>query len=353
MIARKQSPVAYAPGSLGRRGFTLVELLVVMALIAVLAALTIAFFPNAASSARESRAAVQVQSWLNIAKQRALRDQAPRGLRLWIVPPPGAIVTGIVPILNAVTDCQYLEQPEDYSVGAIQSGLPNPALAMQAAYVAQGYSASNCIFVNGADLVNSYSAVTVIPNMPIAGFPGDPNIKYWSVQPGDYIEINGTGLLYQIVQVGVPSDPVGNPGAGNPAFVKINPPLPFPINTPTASYRITRAPRPVGEETLKMPEGTIIDLQTNINSNTLPLPDPNSGTGYFYILFAPTGQVISRGITWDKIHLWVRAPSNDPALTLDPFRGDPTLLSIFVRTGFVGSFKPNPNIPPGPYDLVK
>ncbi|MBM3997247.1 MAG: prepilin-type N-terminal cleavage/methylation domain-containing protein, partial [Planctomycetes bacterium] len=59
-----------------RPGYTLIELLVVISLIAVLAALTMAFFPSAAASARESRAGMNLQGWLNVAKQRALRDQA-------------------------------------------------------------------------------------------------------------------------------------------------------------------------------------------------------------------------------------------------------------------------------------
>src|SRR5260370_40596289 len=94
-----------------RGGFTLIELLVVLSLIAVLAALTMAFLPNAASSAREARAAVQLQGWLNVAKLRALRDQAPRGLRLWR--------SAADP--NQVVECQYLEQPDDYSVGTVMS----------------------------------------------------------------------------------------------------------------------------------------------------------------------------------------------------------------------------------------
>ena len=60
-----------------RNGYTLIELLVVMALMALLAALLVAFFPNAANSQIEARAAMQLQGWLNIAKQRAMRDQAP------------------------------------------------------------------------------------------------------------------------------------------------------------------------------------------------------------------------------------------------------------------------------------
>src|SRR5690348_16495762 len=93
-----------------RRGLTLVELLTVMALMAILAALAIRFLPTGAASARESRAGMSLQGWLNIAKQRALRDQAPRGLRLFIA-------QGGVPIRSikvpGIVECQYLETPDD------------------------------------------------------------------------------------------------------------------------------------------------------------------------------------------------------------------------------------------------
>src|SRR5438132_1250619 len=88
-----------------RTGFTLVELLVVMSLIAVLATMAIVFFPNAATANREANAAQQLQGMLNIAKQRALRDQAPRGLRLWIKQPADQYFVNANQFSNVVTDC--------------------------------------------------------------------------------------------------------------------------------------------------------------------------------------------------------------------------------------------------------
>jgi hypothetical protein len=48
-------------------------------------------------------------------------------------------------------------------------------------------------------------------------------------------------------------------------------------------------------------------------------------------------------------NLWVRMPNIDfPA---DPFRGDPTIVSVFTKTGFVGAFPPSPGA--APYSLVR
>jgi prepilin-type N-terminal cleavage/methylation domain-containing protein len=286
-----------------RGGFTLIELLVVIFLIAVLAALTMAFLPNAASSAREARAAVQLQGWLNVAKLRALRDQAPRGLRLWIRAddPP-----------NQVVECQYLEQPDDFSVGTVMS-------------------ATNTLMIfAGVDLWNGDTT-------------GDK--KSWSVQPGDYLEVMGTGLMHYIDTV-----PKSNQ-------VTIKPPLPNPLAA-TTNYRIARSPRAVGDETLKMPDGTVIDLATNAQFPPYlnPLPyvyEPgNAVPTSVDILFGPSGAVISRGVATANIHLWVRAPDLDPAKAADPYRGDPTIISVYVRTGLVDAYPPAP-LPGDPYRLVR
>ena len=65
-----------------RAVFTLVELLVVIALIIVLAALTAAVVQTGMlTSQKVVSAADRASGWLLIAKQRALRDGAPRGVR--------------------------------------------------------------------------------------------------------------------------------------------------------------------------------------------------------------------------------------------------------------------------------
>jgi hypothetical protein len=238
------------------------------------------------------------------AKQRALRDQAPRGLRLWL-PQSGNLM---------VTDCQYIEQPDDFSSGFIAS------------------DATRTIITFGGltnDLYNGYT-------------PAD--FKYWNVQPGDYIEVFSTGLMHQIV----PS--VAIPTGVSPNAVSITPPLPYVVSTPTPNYRIVRAPRAVGEEMLKMPDGVVIDLNTNVAfNNPLPPVIQVGESGFVDILFGPSGAVISRGVSTANIHLWVRAPhpDNQP----DPFLGAPTILSVFVRTGFTGAYPVSKM--GGPYAEVK
>ena len=77
-----------------RSAFTLIEMLVVLAIMTALLSLVALVAPRFGERQRPSRGAGQLQSWLNLAKNRALRDQRPRGIRL----PP---VTGTVIGSNA------------------------------------------------------------------------------------------------------------------------------------------------------------------------------------------------------------------------------------------------------------
>lgn len=300
-----------SPLGLSRDAFTLIELLVVISIMAVLATLTIAFFPNAASAQREARAAMQVQGWLNIAKQRALRDQVPFGIRLIQNTDP---FDPLAPTM--VIECQYIQQPDDFTGGVVAS-VPLLSPIEFLFFVLPG----------GVDLLNGHVPINLVEQ------------KYWAVQPGDSIELLGTGLVRQIVAV-------------DAAAVKVSPPLPYAITIPTTSYRIIRAPRPAGEEKLSLPDNTFIDIGTNANPtypNPLPPTDPLIGSGYYDIVFGPSGQVISRNVATANIHLWVRSPNQDfPA---DVFRGDPTIVSVFVRSGFVGAYPPART--GDPYALVK
>src|SRR4051794_15354659 len=90
----------------GRRpGFTLVELLVVLGVILVLMTLVVAFVPRTMEQQRVTRAASQLQGWLSLAKQWALRDRAPRGIRFTF------------DATNRITTLNYVEQPDDWWPG--------------------------------------------------------------------------------------------------------------------------------------------------------------------------------------------------------------------------------------------
>jgi prepilin-type N-terminal cleavage/methylation domain-containing protein len=353
-----------------RKGFTLIEMMVVLALIAILGSLTIAFMPSAANQERESRAATLLQGWLNVAKQRALRDQAPRGVRLTLASANTVSFGGTYPP-NIVVQCEYIEQPEDFwnSSSPIAS-IPAQLLVR---YSAQGYSQQNTLMVSGTDLTNGYTTNSSIyvwtvqpwtvqlgnpaagnyePPQQLQAPPQRANSTNFPWQAGDMLQLNGNGLMHRVMQIGMPGTQNLN------SCLCIDPPLQYPL-TQTVNYRVLRTPRTVGDP-LKLPDGTVIDLNPNINAgvgnvnvnggagipaqyvNVLPLA--STGTDLFLdILFSPSGAVITRGISVGSINLWVRAPGEggtpgSDGDTTNWFGGRPTIVAVFVNSGFVGAY---------------
>src|SRR5947199_396730 len=112
--------------SIRRRGFTLIELMVVMALIVVIAALGYALVPGLLGNYNRVGAVDQVSQWLLTAKQRAKRDQVPTGVRLLpqvdgagnlVINPDGTVFAKTV---------QYIQQPDVFTGGFCQ-GVTNGA----------------------------------------------------------------------------------------------------------------------------------------------------------------------------------------------------------------------------------
>src|SRR5437016_665172 len=95
-----------------RFAFTLIELLVVIALMLIIMAMAVAILPGLSNGQRTSNAATQLQQWIEIAKQRAAKDRAPRGIRLW----PGDANAMLV------TKLEFLEQPDPYYLGSTANG---------------------------------------------------------------------------------------------------------------------------------------------------------------------------------------------------------------------------------------
>jgi hypothetical protein len=236
-------------------------------------------------------------------------------------------------------------------------------------------------------------------------FGYDPNQIYWTVQPcpfvytgkgyypfapnpigfgGDYLEVSSNGIMHQVIGVLAVSPPA--PPFPVITYLQMWPPLANALPNGTSNFRIVRGPRVVGTELLTLPDNTFIDLQTNVLYNN-PLPNlanvnANAGTAetgiegadagtqgtglgttFIDILFSPSGQVITPGVATSNLHLWVRCPveadANDPTKSAyagapgnGQFYGSPTIVSVFVRTGFVGAYPPNPNSA-DPYSLVK
>jgi hypothetical protein len=291
--------------------------MVVMGIILILAALAILFVPKFQEESRAADGARQLQNWLLVAKQRALRDQRPTGVRL--------LYTGTYPNLGQVNDLMYVQQPDNYQVipgvahipGSIVGGPTLPTRMPNRRITVTGTVA----VLEPPEVING-QPVYPPPYPDFRGGLGN-NPANWAVQPGDYLELQGGSVLLRILNV---------QGAGPNRFVQLNLASAPLNNIPlTGQYRIIRAPRPLpGEEPLHLPQDIAIDLSTNLTYNA-PIPfDPF--TNSVDIVFAPSGAVIGRGTAGDKMVMWVRDMSLDTI-----FDGKPTLISVNVRTGAIAA----------------
>ena len=347
-----------------RDGFTLVELLVVIILIGTLAGMTIMFMPAISGQAREASGAQQVQGWLNQARLRAQRDQAPRGLRFWYQQMDGAAQQVLV------SELEYIEQPDDYR------GDP-----MFTNWLTTDTPAAPGTFTYNANAIYLEPPIGLPPDV-VNGQASAANWNVsqglWHIQPGDFIEVEGDPNMHRVL---TPAElPPGStpPGVNWPIFwdstispatapifkVLLNSPVSIQVMKMAAvpsrrAYRVVRQPRPTGDDKLTLPNAgednvpeVVIDLNTNVRFGAplFPLtPNPFTATplpagtrGYGDLLFGPSGAVLLPRISAQTIPLWVRSfRTNEPFDDTRFFRGEPGLIAVYLGSGAVASYPVN------------
>ena len=335
-----------------RSAFTMIELLVVIAIVGVLAGLAIYFVPSFNTSAKAARGASELQQLLVAARQRSIRDQAPRGLRILFDP-----TTGLA------SKAQYLEQPDDLGGGWFFSGTaftslqlnkyqspPQAALGNYTTFPqSYPYLADRLVIVTGADFTDG------------------------SVQPGDYLEINGGGLAHLIIAIQnsstgknvlVLASSLPNKDQG---AVASSSSFTYALNTPINNFRIMRQPRVVGDEVFEMPRGIVVDGRLNGLANNALFPGiysstagtslfieqlPTDAIGNLDIMFSPSGLAMPGRASKARIYLWVRSTDYDDTTAPSVFNGEPALIVVSINSGLVAAYPVNVGNASNPYDLT-
>lgn len=296
-----------------RWAFTLIEMLVVVALMLILMTIAAAMFPRFAENQRIIKGADQISTMLVNARMRAQRDRASTGVRIEFDPSTGQ-----------ARQLTFVQRIDDFAKqGTAFLGMDGSPL--RAKFFPDQPPASPFFF-------DSSYYTTQLDLAP--------------VQFGDYLEVNGGGLVMRI-------EGVVNDGRGNKLMLAA-PGLPTNLQTDLRRpYRIIRQPRPVtGEPPVELPQNIVIENEPLSQSipkrpvikmaNQPPFP-------YAEIMFAPGGGVDGRGTsTSGNIILWVRDVSKGT-----PLEGSPLLVSIHTRTGMIAVHPVNTAPGGDPYQFTK
>lgn len=354
-----------------RRGLTLIEMLIVMALIVVLLGLVVAVGPRIGDKQRATRGASQVQSWLRIARGRAVRSMTdihprPSGVRL--LNPSGPFEA------QYVTELQYIETPAPFTGGNVEVPFDNTQIADRYKFVRlrgvevpltgnAAVQAGDVIDLTVAGLYppDEASAVRRIVNItPVAAneyqVELDAEIRgsVLSYTPAD-TATRQRQLSHPVLAIGPTPPRRQDYSTETPAAISPNPDGSL---AQSSNYLIYRQARPLlGEPTLQLPRGVAIDIsRENVPVGQTPgwfrlFPGfvNTGGTGPLDILFDPSGRVVSPiGASSARVCFWVRDATvnttgplvgNNQQAT-DPTQlppGENSIICIYTRTGLVAA----------------
>jgi prepilin-type N-terminal cleavage/methylation domain-containing protein len=227
------APRAESPCHVARRsGFTLIELLVVITIILLVSAVALPTVLPALSHRQVSEAARILQAALVGARDAAIRDNAPSGIRL--LPDPALSGLNAGGVLDNTLPLAYnrvipIGIPPDYQEGLVSVVLANSV------FNANGVS----VYTNLGVFVGGPQNVLVLEESPgnwqLVGtawtyIPNPPTSWFWNIRVGDKVQINNAGPWYTVIgplsvnpanNTTLGQNPelfvnVGMPGAANP-----------------------------------------------------------------------------------------------------------------------------------------
>ncbi len=366
-----------------RTGFTLIELMVVMAIIAFLSAMVLLVAPSVLDKDRARDAATQLQGAIQNARMRAMRDGLPRGVRLLVdmqaptetIPAP-SVINGISyspsggtgganpqSLFTKSSAYQYIEVPPWLTFTNLSGTGLNPFLRFD--YTLDPGTGTGAIFnqvlsrtctignLTQAQHTQLKQIVTQASLPPFGPILGLPTLNFWTsidtTKGNAFVDTTPPPKKFPFsctIQLSIYPDAMLGAqtswlttiagagditGASGPAGTKISGPAYFGIYQP---------PRPLlGEPIITMPLNTTVDLSDGLSQPSFAGLGGYTTTGALAIpgydlLFSPSGQLMSPA-GFGQVFLWIRNPTKG----LAPGGGQLQLPN---------NYAPNPD-PPNPF----
>jgi type II secretory pathway pseudopilin PulG len=291
--------IAVRPRS--RPAFTLIELIVAMSVIILLASLALMVVPEIMSQDRTTEGAARLQQYLMIAKARAGRDQAPRGLKL--------INNG-----GFATEVQYIEAPPLY----VAPDPTSPTTSLQ-------YNLNNAPRVEFTMNVTSSTWTITMANLP------DPSV----LTNNAIVIVPNLGTWFSIQSISGTGPWTITPNPQSVTGVAPNPDIGAGTQIESYSFGIYGTPQPLlGEPVLQLPSNIGVDLASSA-------PSMSASTD---LVFTPSGDLLTSasGLSMsggEQVFLWVRdRTKNGGSSGSMSAGGEQQVVGLKTRSGAMGVY---------------
>jgi prepilin-type N-terminal cleavage/methylation domain-containing protein len=360
---KMNSQLNYQQTEINRKGFTLVELLVVMSIMIIFGAMTVAFYPSVSSDNELSRIANQVQGMIVGARQTARRELVATGIRF--LPSTNANVCEQLLLIQKPADIYgYTFGPMLYQAGPLNV-IPSSFVSFGAANNPLKYQQSISVVQfpypvwsssSEEELVKEGDLLINMNELPpkACRILGKPNFAIFNNGLNTQINTDYPIVSYPRgwTNVFLPNDlALIDVGDYNP-FQSGNSPVSPTLAYQSKNYRIIRNPRVIpGEKPIDLPANFEISLVTQSSFTVFPTAQTTAGdpapvpvavnlskgfSGELDIVFDSNGSISSQSASSD-VYLWLHRKDSE----IGDFNQD-AIICIRKKNGAVGIFPVNP-----------